>query len=298
MINLELCLLPNYANKKGIQSIGNYSKNQLKKYCPKLSVYIEQLNINPQLPLKFPIDLLNHLDFIPQLSHSLLSKIQVIFEDDNFFVVNIPSKLHSSSLYYSQEDTIFNYLRITQKQDVLGVNKFSRNRGLLNRLDYLTSGILIFCKKEDLYFLLRENYAKAVTKKIYFCILKGNLCTENTLENYLEGFGPNQHKVRVCENSTGIYAKLNYSIIEYNSHKDVTLVKVFLHTGVRHQIRVQFSHIGHPLLGDPLYGKDSSLGEFFLHAQEYNVDYSHLIRSGKSYCFSTPLPDWVKNFTL
>ena len=134
-------------------------------------------------------------------------------------------------------------------------------------------------------------------KKEYLCIVEGILDKKTGTIDLPIARKPGSIIER-CINSTGQPSRTIYEVIEEfqsNSQNDMqplSLVKCKLETGRTHQIRVHFSHIGHPLLGDTLYGNSSPLiTRQALHS--YMISFVHPITK-KEQCFNCPLPDDIK----
>ena len=130
--------------------------------------------------------------------------------------------------------------------------------GLVHRLDRPVGGIMVFAKTSKAASRLSEQIRKNEFKKIYLTVVNGKMEKQkDTLENYL--FKNEDATTCVVNSDTkgAKYAKLDYEVISYNDEKNVTLLKINLHTGRHHQIRVQLSNIGHTIYGDQRYGNIS-----------------------------------------
>ncbi|MDH5580377.1 MAG: RNA pseudouridine synthase, partial [Bdellovibrionales bacterium] len=116
--------------------------------------------------------------------------------------------------------------------------------------------------------------------KVYQLIVKGDLDCRGLLENYLAPCGKKGAQMKVLPHNDGQLARLEVLESEYLASKDVTLVSVKLITGVRHQIRVQMSHLGHPIVGDPIYGEGGE--RLMLHAKRYELQFDNTKMSFES----------------
>ena len=137
-----------------------------------------------------------------------------------------------------------------------------------------------------------------IFKKEYLCIVEGILDQKSGIIDLPIGRKPGSIIERYV-NSTGQPSKTIYEVVkEFQIHsqndiKSLSLVKCQLETGRTHQIRVHFSHIGHPLLGDTLYGSPSPfISRQALHS--YMVSFIHPVTK-KEQCFTCPLPDDMKS---
>ncbi len=210
--------------------------------------------------IKIPINILNHLLINPEYEGEA---IQTLYEDDLFIAINKPSKIHCHPLSYDEKDNCLSFLSSSHRLE----NKSSYDRTLLYRLDYETSGVLTLAKNESDYKEIRENFDEIVIEKIYFAIVEGKGLEKGIHTHHFSASEHKGHKQK--EDPIGRSAKLEiWDIIEHEN-QNLSLVKLKLKTGIRHQIRVQLSHLGHPILGDELYG-GSPAKRLFLHAYKYS----------------------------
>lgn len=182
-----------------------------------------------------------------------MNKLNVIYEDNHIIVVekkpNIPS----------QSDK-------TEDMDMLTlVKEYIREKynkpgnvyvGLIHRLDRPVGGIMIFAKTSKAASRLSEQVRNKDFGKEYLAVVDGKFKdNQGTLEDYLyKDERNNISKVVSKEKKNSKLAKLDYEVLKYNEIKNLTLVKINLHTGRHHQIRVQLSHFGHSIFGDQKYG--------------------------------------------
>lgn len=123
--------------------------------------------------------------------------------------------------------------------------------GLVHRLDRMTGGVMVFAKTSKAASRLARQIQDKRWIKKYYAVVNGILPIKGHLENYLYK-DEKELKSYIGNDKNGKMAILDYQTIGY--HQNTSLVDVLLQTGRHHQIRVQFSHIGHPLVGDVLYG--------------------------------------------
>ncbi len=179
--------------------------------------------------------------------------LDIVYEDEAMLIINKPSgiAIHPSIRHY--EDSIASGVKYYF--ETIGIHKKIRP---VNRLDLNTSGLVIFAKNEYIQEnLIKQMQTKTFTKE-YLAIVTGVL-------EYKKGIidKPIERKegsiIERCVSETGQRAITEYEVISEFSNNN--LVKCRLLTGRTHQIRVHFAYIGHPLLGDSLYGKKSDLIE-------------------------------------
>ena len=153
------------------------------------------------------------------------------------------------------------------------MNEKSYDRGLLFRLDYETSGVLIYCKDQHLRTNIFDNRLDAITLKRYTAIVAGdyNYCEKVSIP--LKPFGKKGSKM--IFDKEGDLGEMTVEKVRYNSEKKLSLLKIDLKTGLRHQIRAQLSYLGHPILGDELYGGDKS-DRMYLHSTLYEINFNKI----------------------
>lgn len=240
------------------------SKQQLKKF--KLNKKFLKSEVKSKQCVELPIDLVNHLLINPSYDGK---NVEVLLDDENFLVLSKPFKVHMHPLSYGESDNLLSFIR-NYNASLLEVNSKKYDRGLIYRLDYETSGIVYYAKSHKLYDNLRSNFHKVMIEKSYFAIVAGEFIQAGEHTHFLKPLGPNGHKMQAFndEQVNSQRACLKVDLLEYNKAKDISLVKVFLKTGLRHQIRCQLSFLGHPIVGDELYGTHSN-ERLFLHAYQY-----------------------------
>lgn len=177
--------------------------------------------------------------------------LDIVFEDDGILVLNKPAGIavHPSILHY--EDSLANGVK--HYFEILGIQKKIRP---VNRLDFNTSGLIIFAKNEYIQESLIRQMKNNIFTKEYIAIVNGIMDNKKGIIEAPISRKENSIIERcVCEK--GQRAITEYEVIK--NSKDISLVKCKLLTGRTHQIRVHMAYIGHPLLGDTLYGKESTL---------------------------------------
>jgi 23S rRNA pseudouridine1911/1915/1917 synthase len=130
--------------------------------------------------------------------------------------------------------------------------------GVVHRLDAGTSGLMIIAKTENAYLKLKEMFRSHDVEKTYHALVQGHMDpSTGTIDAPIDRHPKEDHRFAVV--ATGKESITHYEVIEY--YRSVSLVKVELETGRTHQIRVHFSALGHPLVGDTTYGADPVLGK-------------------------------------
>lgn len=227
------------------------------------------------------------IDFEEDNSNIVASNIplNIIYEDDYLLVLNKPANIaiHPSILHF--DNSLSNGVKFYF--DKLGLKKKIR---IVNRLDRNTSGIVILTKNEYIQECLIKQMKTNEFKKEYLAIAKGILESKSGTLNF-----PIARKegsiIERTVSSDGDSAITHYDVVkEFNN---LSLVHIVLETGRTHQIRVHFSHIGHPILGDTLYGSPSELiNRQALHS--YKLTFIHPVTK-KVVSLEAPLPNDIKN---
>lgn len=183
-----------------------------------------------------------------------MEKIKVIYEDNHVIVVIKPRGIPSQADKSGDIDMLTlvkEYIR--EKYNKPG-NVYV---GLVHRLDRMTSGLMVFAKTSKGASRLSNTIREGNFKKEYLAVVAGKLEGTGELQNYLfKDERTNVSRVVDETKKNAKLAKLEYKTLgktEYNG-KEYTYVRIKLYTGRHHQIRVQFSNIGHPLYGDIKYG--------------------------------------------
>ena len=211
-------------------------------------------------------------------------KLDIVFEDDCFLILNKPAGIavHPSILHY--QDSLSNGVKFYF--EVKGINRKIRP---VNRLDLNTSGLIIFAKNEYVQECLIQQMNNCIFKKEYLAIVSGHLKNECGTINLPIARKENSIIER-CISADGQEAITDYCILK--EYDDYSVIKCSLKTGRTHQIRVHMSAIGHPLLGDSLYGSPCNLiNRQALHS--YKISFIHPITHQKIE-FTCKLPDDMK----
>ncbi len=254
---MKVCWLHESTSLEGALRELGFSKSSLKKTGLKRSV----LNrvINKKSLVEIPEELFNKGLINPKYSGPLTPKI--IEEKKELLALSKPSFIHCHPLNYFEGNNLLSFLREKKYFPYLEVNRKNYDRGLLYRIDYETSGLCLLTKSQSLYEEFRENHHEA--RKIYLAVVRGNYQASNELIHEISTSGS---IVSVVE--SGKTVKIQILDKSFYEEHNLSLLKISLEGGARHQIRVQLSHSGYPLLGDELYGGEK--GSFFgLHCLNY-----------------------------
>ncbi len=165
--------------------------------------------------------------------------------------------------------------------------------GLVHRLDRPTSGVVVFALTSKAAKRLSEQFRVGSVRKIYWALVEGKTPPDGTLVDRIHRHGPTSH---IAKGSRGQRAELSFRRIQY--HKGVSWVEVELVTGRHHQIRVQFSHRGYPVIGDFRYGSKIKFGKKALALHARSLTINHPTRKEEMTFVAEVEPFWPKQFRI
>ena len=201
-----------------------------------------------------------------------MQNLKVLYEDNHIIVVrkepNIPSQADKT------ED--LDMLTIIKEYLKEKYNKSGNvYLGLVHRLDRPVGGVMVFAKTSKAASRLSNQVREKIFKKKYLAVVDGKFeQTRGALEDYLyKDERNNMSKVVKPEKKNAKLAKLDYEVLAYNEAKNLSLVKVNLHTGRHHQIRVQLANSGHSIFGDQKYGTRGKGKQIALWAYELTIQH-------------------------
>ena len=212
--------------------------------------------------------------------------LDIIFEDEHLLVINKPAGMvvHPAPGHWS--GTFVNALLAHCKN--LPSTDDPLRPGIVHRLDKDTSGLLMAAKTSEAHAKLVGMFASRQIEKIYLAICMGR--PEDCIIDAPIGRHPIQRKEMAVVETGGKEALSRIQVLAFN--ETISLVMIRPKTGRTHQIRVHLQHIGHPILGDPVYGSEHINQQFqverqLLHA--YRINFKHPI-TGDSISLAAPLP--------
>ncbi|QCX32551.1 RluA family pseudouridine synthase [Caloramator sp. E03] len=214
--------------------------------------------------------------------------IEILYEDEDIAVVNKPQGMVVHPAAGNYTGTLVNAL-LARCSNLSGINGEIRP-GIVHRIDKDTSGVLVIAKNDIAHKKLAEQIKEHSVNRIYVALVEGIIKNDSGVINLPIGRHPVERKKMAVVKNGGRNAVTHFKVIE--RYKENTLIQAKLETGRTHQIRVHLAHIGHPLVGDPVYGykkQKYKLKGQALHAM--TLGFIHPTK-GEYMEFSAPLPDY------
>ncbi|MGN8919840.1 RluA family pseudouridine synthase [Lachnospiraceae bacterium HCP28S3_F9] len=216
--------------------------------------------------------------------------LDILYEDQDIIIVNKPKQMvvHPAPGHYS--GTLVNALMYHCGQELSGINGTMRP-GIVHRIDMDTTGSLIVCKNDMAHQSLSDQLKVHSIKRVYVAIVHGNIKEDNGTVNFPIGRHPTERKKMSIHTKNGRNAITHYKVLE--RFGEYTYIQCALETGRTHQIRVHLASIGHPLVGDQVYGPRKcpfpKLQGQTLHAKTLGIIHP---RTGEYLEINAPLPDY------
>lgn len=197
------------------------------------------------------------------------NEMTIAYEDDDIVVVDKPVGVAAHASVGWTGPTVLGSL-IQRGVHITSMGAAGR-QGIVSRLDVGTSGLMLVCKSDLAYKEMRRQFSEHEVKKTYHALVQGNLKEDKaTIEAPIGRAKVSDFRFTVTP--AGKEAVTHWDVME--RFGEATLASINLETGRTHQIRVHFSSIGHPLVGDPMYGANPRLSQAlglerqWLHAME------------------------------
>lgn len=294
--NSEPCRIDRYI----AQLFPDYSRSYFQRIIDAGGITINNIPVKKPSSLVYATDTVT-IQFPAQRivePHHIIDRtggIAIIAETEHFMIIHKPANLlvHAPS-NASNAITVVDWIR-HHHGNIATIGAADRP-GIIHRLDRETSGILIITKTNYAHNIIGKLFRERKINKTYKAIVEGHPPKEGTI-SYAIGRDPiNRIKMthfdpeRIDENGKigdvkVRHAKTDYKVLEY--FDKAALVEVKPTTGRTHQIRVHMAAIGHPIIGDQLYGKKS----LFIARQALHAESLSFIFDGKEYSFTDKLPD-------
>jgi len=279
--------------EQGGERLDLYLSKQLNKTRSSVEKAIEQglVTLDGELPTKAGVKVEKGdkivADFPEPRPISAVAEdipIEIVYEDADIVVVNKPQGMVTHPATGSPDGTLVNAL-LNKISDLSGINGEIRP-GIVHRLDKDTSGLLVIAKNDRAHLSLSEQISTKKALRYYYALVVGTLSEEEGRIDKKIGRSKKDRK-QMAVVPEGRNALTLYRVID--RFKGYSLVECELRTGRTHQIRVHMKSIGHPVVGDPVYGKPSPLAPKgqLLHAHKLVLFHP---TTGKEMTFEAPIP--------
>jgi 23S rRNA pseudouridine1911/1915/1917 synthase len=279
------------------------SRSQAKNLIEKHQIFLNQKPTKPSAHLKVGDILSGTLREPSPLSLKPESiPLTILYEDASIIVIDKPSGMVVHPAYGNPSGTLVNAL-LYHCKDLAGINGVLRP-GIVHRLDKDTSGVMVVAKDDEAFHQLTKQFKNRTVEKVYFAIVYGRFSQNEGLIDSAIGRHPSERKRMSTRTKKGRTAITRWKRVE--EFDSCTLLEISPQTGRTHQIRVHLSSIGHPIFGDPLYGRKGRPGAIHdpvlkecvkrmnrqaLHA--HRLEFTHP-QTGKRVQFFSPIPQDMK----
>ncbi len=217
--------------------------------------------------------------------------LDIVYEDDQLVVINKQIGLVVHPCNTTKTHTLVNALMYHIKK-LSAINGVLRP-GIVHRLDKDTGGLIIVAKTDEAHKALSAQLKDKTLNRQYKALIKGRITKDFDVVGFIGRNPKNRQQMAMVGETNGKYSKTTFSIDKVYDH--YTLLNCKLWTGRTHQIRAHLKSIGHPIVGDSLYGgtdKTIKLNTQFLFA--YKLEFVHPT-TGKTLCFTIQIPENLQN---
>ena len=275
------------------RELPKFSRSRLQTLIRNQNVKLNGASARPR-DLVRPGDQIEVIEPPPEKIHNEPEAIplDVLYEDDDLIVINKSAGLVVHPGAGQRAHTLVNAL-LHRFPELSGIGGKERP-GIVHRLDKETSGCLVVAKTDEAHRGLSTQFADRAVEKSYLALVAGKLRKATGIIEEKIGRHPVHRQRMSISSQRGRTAKTEYGVL--HSSEKMSLIECRLHSGRTHQIRVHLHHLGHPVLGDKVYGAKHA-GDFprqMLHA--WKLAFRHP-RSGEWKKFEAPPPDDFRNAT-
>ena len=226
-------------------------------------------------------------------------RVPIVYEDPQLLIVNKPAGMDTHGFSGRDNQTLANFLA-AGRPDILAVGRSPWEPGLVHRLDRATSGLVLIAKTQEAFERLRLQFQRRQIKKSYWALVWGVTAPEGTISYPLVHDSRDKRRMQAVLNAKKRIPKQRtwQALTRFrtlNEAQRLSLLDIEMETGVTHQIRVHLATIGHPIVGDSLYGAEHvasfGLQRHFLHARSLVLQHPETRRTIRAVA---RLPDDLK----
>ncbi len=276
---------------KALATLLDRSRGYINQMIEEGKVMVNQKSVKPSYALKKD-DLLTY-ELLTEKTTELQKEnlaLDIVYEDEDVAVINKPKGMVVHPACGNYEHTLVNGL-LYELDDLSTINGVIRP-GIVHRIDKDTTGLLMIAKNDLASQSLTEQLKQHACKRIYVALVYGTIVENKGKINAPIARDPNDRK-KMAVQKMGKEAITHFTVLE--RYKGFTLIECVLETGRTHQIRVHLEYIGHPLVGDQVYGRRRVIGNLgqFLHAK--TIGFKHP-RTGQWMEFDSNLPAYFTDY--
>ena len=231
------------------EKISNLSRTSIQKLIKEKLVFVNGKNIKPNVILEIGDEITVSIPDKKEIT--LVAEdiaLDIVYEDDYIIIINKPRNMVVHPAAGNEEHTLVNALLNHCKLSMIN----SERPGIVHRLDKDTTGLIVCAKDDETHLKLVEMFSNREINKKYLAICNGSFSKENGFIDKPIGRDEKDRKKMSVKSKSGKEALTEYNVLI--SNLKYSLVDVTLHTGRTHQIRVHFSSLNHPIIGDETYG--------------------------------------------
>lgn len=265
----------------------DFSRARLQEFIKSSHVLVNGSPAKPSLPLAAgdSISLKIPTETAPSPLTAEDIPLEILFEDDTLLVLNKPAGLVVHPGAGNHEGTMANAL--LHHCPGIAVAGGTERPGIVHRLDKETSGCIVAVKTEAAHLSLSTQFASREVEKTYLALVDGVLrMPHGKIESPIGRHPVHRQKMAVVERGREALTKYRLRA----SQEGKSLVECHPLTGRTHQIRVHLKHLGHPVTGDPIYGRRGSHSRHFLHA--WKISFTHPLTKKRLTFTASPGPDF------
>lgn len=215
--------------------------------------------------------------------------LDIIYQDKDIAIINKPQGMTVHAGNGTHGSTLVNAL-LYHLDSLSGINGVIRP-GIVHRIDKDTSGLLVVAKNDAAHLSLSEQIKNKTCHRIYFALLEGTVKQNDGIIDTFIGRS-DKNRTMMAVKDSGRRAVTYFKVLK--RYKEFTFAEFRLETGRTHQIRVHCKYIGHPIVGDPVYGYEKQkfkLNGQLLHAWKLELTHPS---TGERMSFEAPLPDYFQ----
>lgn len=268
-----------------------YTRSKIKKLIDDEKVLVANKTVKAKYIVKVG-DVITVMEQEPQTLdlEPINEPLDVVYQDKDIAVINKPQGLTVHAGNGVKGYTLVNLL-LYHLDSLSGINGVIRP-GIVHRIDKDTSGLLVVAKNDNAHVSLASQIAEKTCKRTYVALLEGVVKEDSgVIETYIGRSDVNRTMMAVKPG--GRIAITNFKVLK--RFKNYTYCEFSLQTGRTHQIRVHSKHIGHPIVGDPVYGYKSqkfNLNGQLLHAIKLQLTHPTTM---ERMTFTAPIPNYFEN---